>query len=114
MVCDGMRFSEQHKLILLILLRRRTTPMRLSEIVNYVERQKQKTPQAKFVKRRVLSASFSRSIVTLHNRELLERQAYWRGFGWQLTPEGVKVAREINRELKRQLEKLEYLSNFLV
>lgn len=109
-----MRFSKQHKLILLILLRGHTIPMRLSDIVNSVEKERQKNPQAKFVKRRVLSASFSRSIKTLHERGLLERVDYWGGWGWKLTNEGLSVAREINRKFKRQIEELHLLSNFVI
>jgi len=112
-----MRLSKQHKQILLILLRNNPNALRLSKIVQPLKELKMRkwlspTDEGEFPKSRVLSASFARSLKTLHEKGLVtfeNRSDLVFLSGWRLTTIGLSTAREIGRELERQIEELNEL-----
>lgn len=109
-----MRLSKQHRQILLVLLRHNGRGLRFSEIVRPVKELRMKKwelsrNELKLPRPRVLSASFSRSLRTLLERGLVEKEYVWqwRGPAWSLTVEGQVAAKKIKQELKRRIEELD-------
>jgi hypothetical protein len=113
-----MRLSKQHKQILLVLLRNNPRALRPIEIIRLVGGLRWKRYETKGGKSpprlRVLSASICRSLKTLHARGLITKESKWSSPRWRLTTKGLATAREINRELKSQIEKLDEFRYFLL
>lgn len=110
-----MRLSIQHRQILLVLLRNNPRALRLERILRPVIELKRKkwilsTEEDKLPRPRVISASFCRSLKTLGVRGLATKEVgYYGEKQWRLTAEGLATAREIKRELERQIEELSEL-----
>jgi len=103
-----MRVSRQQKQILLV-LHTNPRPLRLVEIIDFVKKKrwesKSSSDKAKFSHPRVLSASFCRSMKTLRVKGLVINVSERGSPRWVLTEQGIAKAKEINGELKRQIEK---------
>jgi hypothetical protein len=107
-----MRLSMQQKQILLVLFHNNPNALRLRAIVYVIKILKYKkwqtsTEENKVPRPRVLSASICRSLKTMRARGLVTKQP--KSYGspqYHLTKEGLAMAREINRELELQIEKL--------